>query len=136
MNRLDPIRRGRTAAIVLLAIVVGLIVCAFQEAPYPATLCEALEMMGTSAVASAATGVLVFILLEYWPAWDGLAPKWKRPIVFGFCLVVPVLSLLARVALCAAILNQDTIYLALAAGVWAFGGSQFAHIYKLPDEYE
>jgi len=130
-------RRAIVRAIVAVAMALLLVfmvatVCAFQAQPYPPTLCEMLLLFGTAAVIQTGAGALVAALVEYWPGWAGLAPKWKRPMIFAFCLVLPLASLAVRVLLCGALLTQDTLYLAGAAGAFAFAGSQFAHIYKLP----
>ncbi|HUW95111.1 MAG TPA: hypothetical protein VMW58_04945 [Anaerolineae bacterium] len=119
------------AVLALLVIMVATL-CGFQEQPYPPTLCEFLLLIGTAAFIQIAAGAFVSVLVEYWPAWSELPPKWKRPIMFGFCLVVPVGSLLARAFLCGAGIDQDVIYLGMMAGLAAFAGSQFAHIRKLP----
>lgn len=126
--------RNRLLTIVLVGALalVSFALMAFQQAAYPPTLCEALGLLGTAAVVNALLGAFIALLLEYWPAWEGLVPKLKRPVVFGFCLVVPVASLIARSALCGAVIDQNVIYLAIMAGITAFTGSQFAHIYKLP----
>jgi hypothetical protein len=119
-------------ALVIASALVSLGIVGFEEAMYPPTLCEALILLGTAVVINALLGAFIAMLLEYWPAWEGLVPKLKRPVVLGFCLVVPVLSLVARFVLCAAVIDQNEIYLAIMAGITAFTGSQFAHIYKLP----
>jgi len=119
-------------AILTLVVIMVVSLCGFQEQPYPPTLCEALLLIGTAVFIQTAAGAFIAALVEYWPAWEGLPPKWKRPIIFGFCLAVPLVSLVVRVALCGSVLNEDTVYLAAAAGAFAFAGSQFAHIYKLP----
>ena len=122
----------RVIVMLLALVVLALALSAFQGPAPPGTLCEALAWLGTSAAISLLLGGFIAALLEYWPAWGGFAPKIKRPMVFGFCLAVPVLSLIARYFLCGAVMNQDTIYLAMLAGMITFTGSQFAHIPKLP----
>ena len=119
-------------AMALLLIFMVATLCAFQAQPYPPTLCEMLLLFGTAAVIQTGAGALVSVLVEYWPRWAGLPPKWKRPIIAAFCLVLPLASLGVRALLCAAAVTQDTLYLAAAAGAFAFVGSQFAHIKKLP----
>ena len=125
-------RQILAAMVVLLTLLMVATLCAFQEQPYPPTLCEMLLLFGTAAVIQTGAGALVSVLVEYWPAWAGLAPKWKRPIILAFCLVLPLASLGARALLCGAAMTQDTLYLGAAAGAFAFVGSQFAHIPKLP----
>jgi MFS superfamily sulfate permease-like transporter len=125
----------------LLTVIAVLALClaaiptigAVVEEP-PDTVCGALEMLGTAPIINLAVGAFVAALLEYWPKWSEVAPKWKRPIVFVFCLVVPVVGLIGRVAFCGAVINPDEIYRALSAGALAFASSQFAHIYKLPSK--
>lgn len=97
----------------------------------PKTLCDALVMLGTGAAISALIGVLVSGLVEYWPQWKDLPPKWKRPVILAFCLVVPLGAVAARYALCGLAVDQDVLYLAAMAGLMAFATSQFAHIPKL-----
>ncbi len=123
------------AVVLIFLVLAALLVMGFQAVEPPATLCEALALLGTVALINMLVGAFVAALVEYWPAWEGLPPKWKRPIIFVFCLVVPLISLLARYALCGAVLNQDTAYVAFVAGLAAFTGSQFAHIKKLPSRY-
>lgn len=118
--------------IVALLAALALTLSAFQGVNPPSTLCEFLVLLGTSAFVNLLVGAFVAVLLEYWPAWDGFAPKVKRPIVLGFCLVVPVVSLIGQNLLCGVGINPDAIYIAIVAGVMAFTGSQFAHTYKLP----
>lgn len=126
------LRRMLVVVALISLVVVALSVMGFQAVEPPGTLCEALALLGTAALINVLLGGFVAALVEYWPAWEGLPPKWKRPIIFAFCLVVPVISLLARYALCGGVIDQDAIYLAFMAGLAAFTGSQFAHIYKLP----
>ena len=97
----------------------------------PKTLCDALVMLGTGAAISALIGVLVAVLVEYWPLWKDLPPKWKRPIILAFCLVTPLAAVAVRFAVCGLAVDQDVLYLAAMAGLVAFAGSQFAHISKL-----
>jgi len=128
-------RARRILALVAIVILVALLIvslCGFQDQPYPPTLCEALLLLGTAAFIQTAAGALIAVLVEYWPAWKLIVPKAKRLVVIGFCLVFPVAALGARVLLCGAVMTQDTLYLAAAAGAFAFLGSQLAHIYKLP----
>lgn len=117
----------------LVVLVVTLTASAYGQEP-PDTLCEALEMLGTAPLIAAAAGAAIAVALEYWPWWGAAAPKWKRPLVLGFCLALPVLSLVARVPLCGAMIDPDTIYRALLAGGTAFVTGQFAHIYWLPSK--
>ena len=126
------LRRMMTVVALISLIVVALSVMGFQAVEPPSTLCEALALLGTAAFVNILLGAFVAALVEYWPRWEGLPAKSKRPIMFGFCLVVPVLALLASYVLCNAVVTQDSLYLAFMAGLAAFTGSQFAHIYKLP----
>lgn len=126
------LRRMLAVVAVISLIVMALSVMGFQAVEPPSTLCEALTLVGTAAVINLLLGAFIAALVEYWPAWEGLPAKSKRPIIFGFCLVVPLVSLLASYALCSGVIDQDTIYLAFMAGLAAFTGSQFAHIKKLP----
>ena len=125
-------KRLRVAMLLPVVIIVALALCAFQGGALPETPCEALTWIGTSAGIGMLLGVAVSAALEYWPAWEGFAPKIKRPIVLGFCLVVPVLSLVGQSLLCGAGIDQQALYRALLAGIAAFTASQFAHIPQLP----
>lgn len=133
MGKKSRLRLALTVvATVALAMASIVALSGFQDQPYPPTLCEALALIGTGIFIEMALGAFVAFLVEYWPLWETLAPKAKRPILVVFCLVVPLISLGGRALLCGAVMDQDTIYLAAAAGAFAFMGSQFAHIYKLP----
>jgi len=105
---------------------------AAQQVAPPATLCGFLaEMMGVTLI-NAIVGVAISWLVEYWPWWAEAPPKWKRPIILGLCLVVPLGGLGLSYVLCAPVITKDAIYLAIMAGLAAFASSQFAHIRELP----
>ena len=126
--------RKKLFAVLVIIALLAMVQVAMEakEAELPETPCEALEMLGTAPVIQIGIGAFTALLLEYWPAWKGLPSKSKRPIVFGFCLVVPVLALLGRAGLCGAEVNLQTLYEAALVGGVAFVTSQFVHIKQLP----
>lgn len=138
MKRVNSwIKRLRLVLLLTGLVTLALALLGFQAQPYPPTLCEALELLGTVALIEVAVGAIIAAAVEYWAGWASLAPKAKRPILFAFCLVVPLGSLGLRVLFCGAAVDQNVIYLATMAGLEAsaaFMGSQMAHIYKLPSK--
>ena len=81
---------------------------------------------------TAAVGVLLSVILEYWPQFDALAPKYKRLAFFVLSLAVPI----AAAAL--GVLTADwpagfeaTFWPALVAGFVAFASGTVAHARKL-----
>lgn len=83
---------------------------------------------------SAAVGVLLSILVEYWPAYDTLHPKWKRLVFFGLCLIVPVLAACLRGILGYVAWSFDPlIWHAIWFGVAAGGIGTLAHTPRLKE---
>ncbi len=81
---------------------------------------------------SAIVGALLSVLVEYWPAYDALAPRWKRAVMFVVCLVVPVVAAAMGVAsLGWPATWEATFWPALVAGFTAFVSSQAVHVRKL-----
>jgi hypothetical protein len=79
-------------------------------------------------------GVLLSVLIDYWPAFKGLLPKWKRAVFFGLSLAVPLLAAgLGIVTLGWPATWIETFWPALVAGVMAFGSGTLSHLPKLPD---
>lgn len=83
---------------------------------------------------AAASGIALSILMEYVTPYNALAPKWKRVVFFGLCLLLPL------VAACLGILTagwsaswDGTLWPALVAGVLAFSAGQIVHTRWLSD---
>ncbi len=115
-----------------LLVIAAFAITAFRAISPPETLCGALAMGGTVAGIQAVVGALISLLIEYWSGWKELPPKSKRPIIFGLCLVVPILSLVVSVYVCDVELTKDAIYLAALTACIAFTTADFTHIRKLP----
>lgn len=121
--------------LVLVAVSFSPAMAAQPEGPEEeGALCETLASGLKSSVIGLVVGAFVAVLVEYWPAWRGFSPKWKRPIIGLFCLVVPLGSLGLGYMFCGTAIDENAVFLALAAGFAAFTSSQFAHIYKLPSK--
>jgi len=81
---------------------------------------------------SAVVAVLISFVVEYWPAYDGLAAKYKRLVYFGLCLAVPVAAAALRGALGYAAWSFDPLFWhAIWAGLSAGGIGTLAHTRKL-----
>jgi len=79
-------------------------------------------------------GALLSVVVEYWPAYDALEPKWKRLGMAGLCLLVPFLATVAAVATGEFGAWGDwatTWWPVLLSAFAAFTGATVAHIRKL-----
>lgn len=100
------------------------------EFPLWAVFLEYVRGPGVSVV----VGVVLSFVVEYWPQYKHLEPRWKRLVFAGACFVVP----LAGTALtCASGLGAwgDFEWLwwpAIWAGGAAFFAGQMTHLRKLP----
>lgn len=82
-------------------------------------------------------GILLSIVVEYWPAYDKWHPKWKRLTFFGFCLVTPVVAAVLRGALGYVPWSFDPlIWHAIWNGFAAMGVGTVAHTPRLKWEGE
>jgi hypothetical protein len=80
-----------------------------------------------------AVGLLLSVIVEWIPAYDGLAARYKRLIFFGLCLIVPVAAAFLRWALGYVSLTFDPlIWHAIWNGLGAAGVGTLVHTRKLP----
>jgi hypothetical protein len=77
-------------------------------------------------------GALLSVILEYWPKFGTLAPRYKRAAFFVLCMVVPL------VGAALGILTADwpagfetTFWPALVAGFMAFASGTMLHIREM-----
>jgi len=78
-----------------------------------------------------AVGVVTSVIAEYVPAFEKLERKWKRPVILGLNLAVPLAAAVVGVAVGYQPANFDgTFWPALVAGVLAFIGSQGKWVYS------
>ena len=81
---------------------------------------------------SAIVAALLSVAVEYWPWYGRLDPKPKRVVYAGFCLIVPILAAMLRVASGHVVLSFDPlIWDALVAGAAALGVGTLAHTPRL-----
>lgn len=81
---------------------------------------------------AAAVSIVLSVVVEYWPQYEALDPKWKRLIFFALSLVVPISAAFLRVALGYAPLTFDPlIWHAIWNGFGAAGIGTLAHTRKL-----
>jgi hypothetical protein len=83
---------------------------------------------------SLVVGVLISVIVEYWPAFDLLLPRWKRLAVAGFSFAVPVLATVLAVV--SGEWGQwgdwaGTWWPALVSGFAALSAATLAHTRKL-----
>ena len=77
-------------------------------------------------------GVLLSLLVEYWPKYETLEPKVKRLVFGGLCLIVPTVGVILGVYTGLQVLVWDTtVWPALVAAAVAFGAGTVAHTRKL-----
>lgn len=96
------------------------------------SFCDVMSWLYTIEGISAALGVFLSYVAEYFPKWEGTDPKWKRLIVIGICQVIAQVAVLASWAGgCIEQYTFDVFWKAFMAGWLAFGTSQLAHAPKL-----
>ena len=79
-----------------------------------------------------AVGIVLSLAIEYWPAFETLAAKWKRAIFFAVCLVIPLLAaLLGALTAGWSWAWELTFWPALVAGAAAFASGTLTHIRRL-----
>ena len=118
-------------SLVLLAAALAAPALAQEEIP---TFDKALTAASGPAVAII-VGFLLSWVVEFFPAYENLAPKVKRLTFLGLCLVVPVLAATARAGMGYTPWSFDPLYWhALWYGFAAYGVGNVAHTRKLPSE--
>lgn len=103
-----------------------------EETVQPITWAEALQWAVSPTIIPVVTGAIVSTLIEYFPSFDALAPRWKRVVFFLISLLVP----LAGAALGILTLGwtnawESTWWNAIQAGVLAFAAGTVVHARKL-----
>ena len=83
-------------------------------------------------VIGVAYGWIMSFVVEHFPRWENVAPRWKRLVFLGICLILPV----AAMAIASAFGYYDgtfvnTYWPALVAGGLAFASGTTAHTRKL-----
>ena len=82
----------------------------------------------------AAVALLLSIAVEYVPVYKGLAPRWKRVVFFGLCMIVPIGAASLRAGLGYVAWSFDPlIWHAMWNGAAAAGVGTLAHTRKLPN---
>ena len=77
-------------------------------------------------------GIIWSVLVEYWPWFATLEPKWKRALFFGVSLLIPILAATVGCLTTGWAWNwEQTFWPALAAGFLAFTSGTVAHLRKL-----
>jgi hypothetical protein len=83
---------------------------------------------------SLAAGVLLSILVEYWPRFATFTKKIKRVVFVGLCAAVPVLAaVLGILTLGWSPGWAETFWPAIVTGLFVFGSGTLAHTPRLPD---
>jgi len=79
-----------------------------------------------------AVGIILSLVVEYWPAFEALAAKWKRVVFFAASLIIPLLAaVLGALTAGWSWSWEATFWPALVAGVLAFGSGTALHTRKL-----
>jgi hypothetical protein len=77
------------------------------------------QLLAPSGIGAAA-GIILSLIVDYWPKYQALSPKMKRLVFFGICLAVPLAAATALVAFgYEAASWQKLFWFALQAGVLA-----------------
>lgn len=121
--------------LLLILLLAGLATVAYAAYPVQAgdsTIAPLLEQLLVPGVLGAVVGVLLSYLVELWPAYDALDPKWKRLLFFGFSLVVGVLAGIGIAYFRGQAFNWDAIVgNAIVAALAAASGGTLAHTARL-----
>jgi hypothetical protein len=84
---------------------------------------------------AAIVGFVLSFVVEWWPAYEKLAPRVKRVVFLGLCLIVPVLAAALRGLLGYTPWSFDPLFWhALWHGFAAYGVGNIAHTRELPKE--
>lgn len=77
-------------------------------------------------------GALWSVIVEYFPAWTTLDPKWKRAVFFGLSLLVPVLGAAIGISAGYQVSEwESTWWPCVLAGLVAFTSGQIVHMRKM-----
>ena len=122
-------------AMVVLALVILLAVLAApvfaQDSQIPTFDVWLTALSGP--LVAAAVGFILSWVVEWFPAYEKLAPRVKRIVFLAVCLVVPIVAVTVRGLLGYASWTFDPLYWhALWNGFIAYGVGNLAHIRKLP----
>jgi hypothetical protein len=83
---------------------------------------------------SLGAGILLSILVEYWPRFAAWSKKIKRVVFVGLCTAVPVVAaVLGILTLGWSPGWVDTFWPAIVTGLFVFGSGTLAHTPRLPD---
>ena len=92
---------------------------------------EFLGYMGTVGGINVIVGFILSFVVEWFPVYEALAPRWKRLVVMVLSFVIPVLSVAGLWAMGQVVVSVDVVWLALSAGFAAYFGTQVAHAKEL-----
>ncbi len=123
--------RAICLALVLLSLL-ALPVSAAAQADEPAPgFGQFLELLSGPLI-SAAVGVVLSFVIEWFPTYNDLPSRAKRLLYFGLCLLIPVAAACLRAALGYVPWSFDPlIWNAIVAGVTAGGAGTLVHARKL-----
>jgi hypothetical protein len=118
------------AAVVALALIVTPVAASNGEGEIPTF---DVWLQGASGpLVSAIVGVVLSFVVEWWPAYQELASRWKRLTYFGLCLIFTIGASCMRAALGYVAWSFDPlVWHAIWYGVMAGGAGTLAHIRKL-----
>jgi NhaP-type Na+/H+ or K+/H+ antiporter len=118
-----------TVGLVVLLLVLAAPVYAQSEIP----TFDSWLILASGTLVAAIVGFLLSWVVEYWPKYNSLKPRYKRLSFLGMCLIVPILAATLRGLLGYAAWSFDPLYWhALWNGFAAFGVGEIAHTRKLP----
>lgn len=118
----------KTRVVVVVLLLSLLLVAAQGEIP---SFDEALQGLSGPLI-SAVVGVIISWVIEFVPGYGSLAPRYKRLVYFGLCMVVPVTAACSRAALGYVAWSFDPlVWHALWNGAAAGGVGTLFHARKL-----
>ena len=91
------------------------------------SLVEFLRYAGTAVGINVIIGFLLSFVVEWFPEYEKLAPRWKRLVAMFLSFVIPVVSVLGLWLVGEVAVTFDVMWIALSAGFAAFFGSQLSH---------
>lgn len=81
---------------------------------------------------NAVVGFFLSYVVEYWPQFGELDPKWQRLVFLWLCFVVPLVGAGLSIAFGYQVASwEETFWPAILAGGLAFGAGTVAHTRKL-----